>query len=366
MSRNCVLIVPSVNPDAKLLPYLKDLIKNGFQKIILIDDGSRPECKATFEYAKTLPECDVLVHTVNMGKGRALKDAFNYYCQKFSNEYSGVITVDSDGQHKAEDVTRLDAVLRECPETLVLGVRDFDGPTVPFKSKFGNKLTKNIMKVLIGKAVQTGGTDETQAITDTQTGLRAIPNSLILRYLTLNGERFEYETNMLIDALHSHTPIKQIKIQTVYINENSETHFRPVADSFAIYHLIFATFFKYILSSLSAFLIDYGIYCILIYALRFLDMMPKIWISVAVARVISSLYNYTVNMAVVFQNQKGRKKTFLKYYTLCIIQLCCSASLVYLFCQYMHVPETIVKLVVDTILFIASFQIQKNWVFREG
>ena len=366
MTRNCVLIVPSVNPDAKLLPYLKDLIKNGFQKIILIDDGSRPECKATFDYARTLPECDVLVHTVNMGKGRALKDAFNYYCQKFSKDYSGVITVDSDGQHKAEDVRRLDAALCECPQALVLGVRNFDGPTVPFKSRFGNKLTKNIMKVLIGRAIQTGGNGKKEVITDTQTGLRAIPNSLIPRYLTLNGERFEYETNMLIDALHSHTPVRQVEIQTVYINENSETHFRPVADSLAIYQLIFATFFKYILASLSAFLIDYSLYCLLIYALGFLDMKPKIWISVSVARIASSLYNYSVNMTVVFQNHKSRKKTFFKYYTLCILQLCCSASFVYLLCQNLHFPATTAKLAVDAILFIASFQIQKNWVFREG
>jgi len=361
-----VLIVPSVNPDAKLLPYLKDLIKNGFQKIILVDDGSSPKCKATYEAARALPECDVLVHTVNMGKGRALKDAFNYYCQKFSKDYSGVITVDSDGQHKTEDVAHLDTELDKCPESLVLGVRNFDGPTVPFKSKFGNKMTKNIMEILIGKATPTDRSSRREAITDTQTGLRAIPNALIVRYLTLNGERFEFETNMLIDALRSHTPIRQVEIQTVYMNANSETHFRPVADSYAIYCLIFATFFKYILSSLSAFLIDYSIYCLLIYALGFLAMQPKIWISVAVARAVSSLYNYTVNMAVVFKNQKGRKKTFLKYYTLCFLQLCCSASLVCLFCQNMHFPETIVKLAVDAILFIASFQIQKNWVFREG
>lgn len=365
MQRNCVLIVPSVNPDAKLLPYLKDLVKNGFQKIILIDDGSRPECKATFDAAGAMPECDLLVHTVNMGKGRALKDALNYYCQHFRQDYSGVITVDSDGQHKAKDVTRLDAAICDCPETLVLGVRDFDGPTVPFKSRFGNKLTKTIMKLLIGKAEQTGG-EQKEAIVDTQTGLRAIPNALILRYLTLNGERFEYETNMLIDALHSHTPVRQIEIDTVYVNENSETHFRPVADSFAIYHLIFATFFKYLLASLSAFLIDYSVYCLLIYALGALDLKTKIWISASAARVVSSLYNYTVNMAVVFQNHKGRKKTFFKYYALCAAQLCCCASFVYLICQGMGLSETIVKLVVDALLFIVSFQIQKNWVFREG
>lgn len=220
--------------------------------------------------------------------------------------------------------------------------------------------------MLIGKAVQPVGNNKTEAIIDTQTGLRAIPNSLIPRYLTLNGERFEYETNMLIDALHSHTPIRQIEIQTVYINENSETHFRPVADSFAIYHLIFATFFKYMLASLSAFLIDYSVYSLLIVLLGFLPMAPKIWIAAVAARVLSSFYNYTVNMAVVFRSSKGRTKTFLKYYALCILQLSCSAMSVWLMCRSTGVSELTAKLFVDSFLFLFSFWLQKNWVFREG
>lgn len=300
-----------------------------------------------------------------MGKGRALKDALNYYCQNFSKDYSGVITVDSDGQHKTEDVAHLDSVLCECPEALILGVRDFDGPTIPFKSKFGNKLTKNILKVLIGKA-EACSSHKKEAIADTQTGLRAIPNALIRRYLALNGERYEYETNMLIDALHSHTPIEQIKIQTVYIDGNNDTHFRPVADSLAIYHLIFAAFLKFILASLSAFAIDYGLFCLLLHVLGFLTTGSKIWLSTILARAASSFYNYTVNREIVFQNQNNRKKTFIKYYALCILQLCCSASLVCLFSENLHFPETIVKLAVDSILFMASFQIQKNWVFQKG
>lgn len=365
LSRSSVLIIPSLNPDEKLLPYIKGLAANGFRKIILVDDGSSPQYKPVFEAAGSLPECDLLVHTVNMGKGRALKDAFNFYCQKYADQFLGVITVDADGQHTIPDVVKLDAALQEAPETLVLGVRDFDDPSVPLKSKFGNKMTKYIMRMLIGSARRNDSARHTKAISDTQTGMRAIPNRCIKKYLTLEGERFEYETNMLIEALHTHTPILEVAICTVYMDQNSGTHFRPLADSLAIYRLIFSTFFKYMLASLSAFFIDYSIYSMFIFVTGMLPLSARIWCATAAARVVSSIYNYTVNMTVVFKNSRTPKRTFVKYYMLCMLQFCCSACFVWLLCRTSHCSELSAKLLVDTVLFLASYQLQKNWVFRE-
>lgn len=368
MSRNCVLIIPSLNPDEKLVRYLKELAANGFHKILLVNDGSSTEAAPVFEQAGSLEECDLFVHTVNMGKGRSLKDAFNIYCQKYAKDYLGVITADADGQHTVQDIIRLDTALAAYQNSLLLGVRDFDSPSVPWKSSFGNKITRNVLRFLIGGARQA---DEefytgtcTKAISDTQTGLRAIPNRLLKDYLALPGERFEYETNMLIQALHSHTPVKEIRIQTVYMDNNSQTHFRPIADSMAIYRQIFATFFKYTLASLSSFLIDYGIYSLLLLLLGFLPLAQKIWICAATARILSSLYNYAVNKAVVFQNKLNARKTLERYYLLCIIQLCCSAQLVWLLCSYTGLSAAVAKLIVDTLLFVASYYIQKNWVFQ--
>ena len=346
MSRSSVLIIPSLNPDSRLTAYIKNLIHIGFSKIIVVDDGSAPQYQPIFDAVKSLPECDLLVHAVNMGKGRSLKDAFNYYCQNYSDDFLGVITADSDGQHMAEDVGRLDTALAESAHALILGCRDFDEASVPWKSSFGNKMTRQVLRLFIGSARQEEARSHSKAITDTQTGLRAIPN-------------------MLIEALHTHTPIKEIGIQTVYINANSETHFRPLADSFAIYSQIFSTFFKYTLASLSSFLLDYGIYSLLIMLLGFLPLAPKIWTAAATARILSSLYNYTMNMSIVFKNSTGRRKTFIKYYMLCISQLACSSFLVWFTCLHTGLSEITIKLFVDTLLFTASFAIQKNWVFQE-
>lgn len=148
--KTSLLIIPTLNPDDSLIPYIQTLIANGFSKLIIVNDGSRPECAHIFNFLQSLPECDVLVHSVNMGKGRALKDAFNYYYYKYSKDFLGIITADSDGQHTIDDIIHLDSAMRLYPDSLTLGVRNFDDPAVPFKSKFGNKMTRNIMRVILG------------------------------------------------------------------------------------------------------------------------------------------------------------------------------------------------------------------------
>ena len=312
MERNTIPVIPALNPDKTLIDYVQNLIANGFKRVIVVDDGSCPEKESVFESINSMPECEVLRHAVNLGKGRALKDAFNHYCCMYSKDFSGVITIDSDGQHSLEDVLKLDYELGLNPEKLILGVRDFDDPSVPFKSRIGNKITRIIMKFFIGGVF----------LSDTQTGLRGIPNQGLSSCLTMFGERFEYETNMLIEAVHKNVPIMEIPIKTVYINGNKETHFRPIVDSIAIYSLILSTFVKYILSSLSSFLVDYAAFCIIRFVLISVTAGYRIWISTIVARILSSAYNYVINKKLVFQRSRNQNHSFFKYYILCTAQLC--------------------------------------------
>lgn len=352
--RSAVIIIPALNPDDKLIEYVRELIDNGFENILVVDDGSREEKKPVFYEIQKYKECTVLYHAINMGKGRALKNAFNYYLINLSEDYKGVITADSDGQHTVQDVLKLEKSMQENMESLTLGIRDFDKDNVPYKSKFGNKLTRTIIKLLYGGN-----------ISDTQTGLRAIPNSVLYKYLDLYGERFEYETTMLIESLHNNISINEVQIETVYKNDNKETHFRPIADSWAIYKLIFTIFFKYILSSISSALVDFLIFSSFTFFLRDVEIGLRIGIATVVARIISSLYNYSINKNVVFKGS-GRTNTFIKYYILCILQMFCSMGGVYALCYYLHLGEIIAKVIVDGLLFLLSFQIQRTWIFGRG
>ena len=101
-----VPVIPSLNPDDKIIDYVEELIKVGFKKIIIVNDGSTNKHDKYFDTLKKHRECVILNHIKNQGKGRALKTAFNYYLENFKN-YSGVVTEDSDGQHSASDTLNI-------------------------------------------------------------------------------------------------------------------------------------------------------------------------------------------------------------------------------------------------------------------
>ena len=156
------VIIPSLNPDDKLVSVVDSLVKKGFEDIIIVNDGSDSAHLWPFEKVGSYSQCTILTHEVNKGKGRGLKTAFEY-CLKNRQGYDGVVTVDGDNQHRADDIYNCcEAMVKN--DKVVLGVRRFDGEDVPFKSRFGNNMTSMVFKVMCGLN-----------ISDTQTGLRAIP-----------------------------------------------------------------------------------------------------------------------------------------------------------------------------------------------
>lgn len=355
--RNAVIIIPALNPDEKLIKYCNDLIEADFQKIILVDDGSDEEHRPVFDTLKALPQCSVLRHAVNLGKGRALKNAFNYFLNMENRDnFSGVITADSDGQHRVEDVIKIQEALSAVGEVLILGARDFNSDNVPPKSRFGNKNSIFLLRLLHGMKLQ-----------DTQTGLRGIPTTILPKYLDIFGERFEYETGMLVATARCGIKYLEIPIETIYENENKGTHFRPIKDSLAVLSVLLGTFFKYMISSILSFLIDIGIFKLMLVIIASLNLSDgkRILIATVVSRVLSSLFNFTVNKNVVFDSKANKGILLLKYYILCVIQMGCSAGLVTGLFMLTHLPETVVKIIIDAILFIISYHIQRKFIFNK-
>ena len=246
--KKILILIPALNPPIQLIDYVKLLLDNGLKDILLVDDGSKEEFKEIFDTIEKFPNANIKVfkHAKNLGKGRALKNAFNYFLTLPNlAEYSGVVTADSDGQHRVEDVIKVAKEVEENPNKLILGCRDFDLEQVPPKSKFGNKITNGAFKLFYGKN-----------ISDTQTGLRGFPTAIMKDFLDIVGERFEYETKMLIYCFQKEIEIKEVVIETVYFNDNSETHFNPIIDSLKIYKVTLSPFLKYIASAISSFILD--------------------------------------------------------------------------------------------------------------
>ena len=341
------IIIPSLSPDERLVTLVEELKKGGFVHILVVNDGSTNDYDTFFERTRALG-AEVVRHVVNQGKGRALKTAFHYVLQNWQ-ECVGVATIDSDGQHAVKDIIACAECLLDNPQALVMGCRNFKQDNVPFKSRFGNRLTSKVMQLLVGIKVS-----------DTQTGLRAMSMDNVRRFLSVSGERFEYETNMLLACREQGISIAEVSIETIYYEGNKSTHFRPFQDSILIYGM----FLRFVVASLSSAAIDLGLFAFLAFLLR--DAVPTYYIALStiVARVVSSMYNFFVNRRGVFKSEAGLGATMLRYYLLAVCQMAMSAVGVSWLFELLGGSETLIKIMVDTVLFLISFQIQREWVFK--
>jgi hypothetical protein len=214
------VLIPAYCPDRRLPSFVRSLSESGLTPLIT-DDGSPQEYESIFEECRKRAE--VLRHDTNRGKGAALKTMLAWLMEHETQEYAAV-TADADGQHALSDVIRcVDAAVSH-PSCLVLGVRDFSGPDVPEKSRTGNQVTAAAFRFITGRS-----------LSDTQTGLRAFHCSLAEDLYQTKGDRYEYEMNVLLELVRRDVPILEMEIETIYIDNNSSSHFKPVRDSFRIY-----------------------------------------------------------------------------------------------------------------------------------
>lgn len=166
--------------------------------------------------------------------------------------------------------------------------------------------------------------------------------------------------NMLTETALNKVPFEIVEIQTIYLDNNSESHFRPVIDSFQIYRILLGNFFKYFLSSLLSAALDLSVFGLADW------LLPKSSLHIlgatVIARLVSSLFNYWYNRKLVFQDQGNVKSSLAKYYLLCIFVMLCSGGMVTLL-SFLPVPNTIIKALVDTILYLFNYYIQRHFVF---
>lgn len=339
-----IIIIPAYNPPGNaLLKLIQELIGLRAEKIVIVNDGSDVSKNAFFDSLIDYESCVVLKHAVNLGKGRALKTAFNYVLNNYP-EAKCVVTADADGQHKPEDIVRVAEATSNSENSFVMGVRNF-GDNVPFRSKFGNILTKHIFRALIGVK-----------ISDTQSGLRGIPVSILPRLLKVSGEAYEFELGMLIAVHESKMPIQEVAVETVYLDGNESSKFNPLIDSMKIYFV----FFRFIFSSLTAAFIDFIVF-ILIYSAS-----KSILISLIGSRIVSSLVNFFINRKIVFHRRHGLTFSLIRYY----IILCLITGLSFVFISLLHaklgINAPLSKIIAETTLFLVSFSLQRNYVFSNA
>lgn len=216
-----IAAIPVYNPEPGLKALAEGLISAGFP-VLVIDDGSVRDLE---RFAELPQEVKILKHPENRGKGRAIKTALEYLTDK---PYDFAVFCDGDGQHRIEDIVRV-AEHAEKTDRVTFGVRNFFRKGIPLRSRFGNIWTSGVMRIFFG-----------YRIGDTQTGLRAIPRRLWARMTAMEGERFEYEVKMFPLLKKYREPLEQVPIETVYLESNRTSHFKPFTDSVKIYKALFS------------------------------------------------------------------------------------------------------------------------------
>jgi putative flippase GtrA len=224
----------------------------------------------------------------------------------------------------------------------VLGSRAFTG-NVPARSRFGNAATKLLFTLATG-----------ERIPDTQTGLRGYPAVMLPWLRSVRGERYEYELNLLLEARHAGYSIQSVDIATVYLDHNSGSHFRPLADSVRIY----APLLKFLASSFTAFLVDTVVFLLLTV------VMDSLLLAVLGARAVSSAVNFLVNRHVVFEHGRDRpaKATGVRYFSLVAVLLAANFGLIWAL-EAVAVPALPAKILAEITLLAISFAVQQRYLF---
>lgn len=219
-----IALIPAYDPDMKLIELVDQLKKNAFE-IVIVNDGSGPEYAGIFE--KCSENAHVIGYESNSGKGYALKFGMTYILQNCP-ESEGFITADADGQHSVKDICRVRDELLGGAE-FVITVRNLHRKA-PFLSRIGNGMSRFMFAIA-----------NARYLPDNQSGLRGFSGRHIEWMLKVAGFKYDYELNVLLVAEKQGIKLTKIPIETIYFDNNSGSHFKPVKDTLRIYRTYFQT-----------------------------------------------------------------------------------------------------------------------------
>ena len=331
---NRVALIPAYQPDDKLINVIKGLSSEGYN-IVVVNDGSDKDCEELFNIASKMST--VITHTENKGKGEALKTGLRYIKKNFKAPYI-VVTADADGQHKTADIIRVSDEAEQHKNSLVLGSRKLD-KDVPFRSRFGNSVTRWLFLAFLGRFVY-----------DTQTGLRAFGDQIIDEMIEISGSRYEYEMIALMKLAKEKTDIREIFIETVYLDNNSSSHFNPVKDFFKIC----GEMWKFSVPSIVAFLASFVLFCLLF------AITGQVVISNVLAMIVGILVKLLFNIKYAFKSNGRIVKSTLITAFIIVLDTALLKGL-----TLIYVNPYVAKVLTEIVVFVLSYIIKKALVFRK-
>ena len=333
-----VFLFPSYQPSEIFCRLLEQFRLDDQSPIVVVDDGSGPVYAPLFQRVKQISDTTLLANAINLGKGAALKLGINHILVNYP-DCVGVVTADADGQHSVADILRVAAELKQQPNRVVFGARQFSS-NVPLRSRFGNSVSRYVYRFLIGLR-----------LADTQTGLRGVPRRLMELCLGIRANRYEFETEQLVVIKSAGLPVYEVPIETIYIDDNRESHFRPLLDSAQIYIVLL----RYSASSLLTELTD-----ILVFATA-MAWFGDLVVSNVAGRLAAIWVQFTLLQKFVFRRQ-GNTKMFLAYLGLVVVSGVASTALQFELANFVSFPVP-AKILAEVLVFLFNFLFLRDIVF---
>lgn len=334
-----VVIIPAYNPPPIFGDLVEQVLQQADWQVVIVDDGTRAELKPIFK-AISSQRVTVISHAVNLGKGAALKTGMNYALSRFGREIT-ILTLDADGQHLVKDLDAVAQAAARNPSALILGVRDLSFRSTPLRSFVGNKFTRLVVQALVGIR-----------LSDTQTGLRALPGPFAEKLLRLESNGYEFELEMLVVARHMRVQILEQTIETVYAVGNKTSHFRPLVDSVRIYIVLL----RFVTVALVSAVADNLIF------LSLLQVSTDVLRAEFVARCLTIPLNFVLLRKFVFYSALDLRQVLPRYLGVVAVFFCLSATFVSLRTAS-GFSAISAKWFVESLLFFANFIIQRDYVF---
>jgi glycosyltransferase involved in cell wall biosynthesis len=335
-----IFLIPAYRPSALFCDLLNDLRNKSQVPIVVVDDGSGSANNELFQRAAEVPGVVILRNAVNLGKGAALKHGMNHVLVNYP-DCVGVVTADADGQHASGDVLKVASELRADSTDVIFGTRDF-GRDVPFRSKLGNVVSRYVYRFLVGIN-----------LSDTQTGLRGIPRRLMELSLSIRSNRYEFETEQIIIAKTAGFKFRELPIQTVYIDDNSSSHFNPILDSFRIYFVLL----RYALSSVATSLADFLVFYILT-----VNGMQVLGANMS-ARAVALWIQFMLLKKYVFKSKAGLS-VLIAYIAYVFFSGYVSSVMQGQFTEHVINAPLLAKVMVESVIWIFNFMFLRDIIFR--
>jgi dolichol-phosphate mannosyltransferase len=353
MGRDSVILIPAYNPPDNMISYLEDLRKNGFTRIVIVDDGSREDRQHVFKEALKMG-FTILHHDKNSGKGCALRSGFEYYMQKCHGKYDGVILVNSDGRDRAEDCVKIAAALAgekaKKRSRIIIGSRDFNSPGADKVTKRCNALMSFFFSFLFG-----------QHLNDVLSGFRGIPDSQVLRCLRYSEKTYCYDMAVLIGF--ERKGYKEISVPVLPANPEAEKHFHPLWDTLLINLVVWKKMMIFGATSIAASVVDLFLFWLLTeFILR--GASYRIICATILARIVSASVNYHLSRKYVFRSNESRRKSLRQFMGLAACQCLISAFSVHLLEAVFNTRPILLKILIDSFLFFAAYKVQDKFIFK--